>query len=375
MTKTICIELENKIISLSNGNLTMREVAKEVGVTDKVVKRIKEKHNLIFKESPFTALPIKTQEKIIDLFNNGYNTKDISTMLNLNQQRDYRVLKKNNIKVPKNMITITKVMEDNIIKSYKAGVSSVNLGKKYNMCDRTIIKILREHNVEIRKAGRESLVSNKDFFENIDTEEKAYFLGFIVADGSIGIYKNIKTFQIMLQSQDKYILEKLRTLLGYNIEKYDEKKDSIIVTQGNLKYSKSKDEYALSISCSKIYDDLYSHGIYPRKTFNTSIPSGIPDNLFRHFVRGLFDGDGCITNNTGYNTKRIVFYGQNSLLEPLQNKLKEDIPTLNNVKIFHKETLSMLTYGSKKDVEAFYHYMYDNATVFLTRKKNKFPIS
>ena len=97
MPKSIDIEKENEIIKLSNGNLTISEVAKIVGVTDKVVNRIKNKHNLSFKKSPFAALPIKTQEKIVDLFNNGYNTKDISIMLNLNQQRVYKVLKRNNM--------------------------------------------------------------------------------------------------------------------------------------------------------------------------------------------------------------------------------------------------------------------------------------
>ena len=265
----------------------------------------------------------------------------------------------------------TEIKYNKGLNMYLNGISTIKISKELKISRSRFSNYLKEQGIKVDKLPHKKKI-NENIFEIIDTEEKAYWLGFIVADGNIGIYNNNKTFQIMLQSQDKYILEKLRTSLGCNIRRYDKERDAIIITQSNLKYNKKKDEYSLSVCSSKIYDDLYSHGIYPRKTFNTTIPTGIPDDLFRHFVRGLFDGDGCITTNTGYDTKRIIFYGQNSLLEPLQNKLKQDIPTLNDVKIFHKKTLSMLTYGSKKDVNSFYHYLYNDATIYLTRKKKNF---
>lgn len=368
------IDKVNKIIELSNSELNMTQVAKIVGVTHKVVNRVAKEYDLQFAKASNAKLSYDEEQKVISLFVEGYNTKDISEKMCLNQQRVYKTLKRNGYKVPKNQITITQSMKNNIYSMYKDGISTVNIAQKYNICDRTVVKIIKENGIKIRRPGSKSLVLNERYFDTIDTELKAYFLGFIVADGNVRISKNgIKTFQMMLQSSDKYVLEKLLDELGCYVRKYNEETEKMTNLKVKPRYIKSKDEYNIQIHNQYIYDDLVSHGIVPNKTFATYIPSGIPEELIRHFIRGLFDGDGCITiSNAKYKNARVIFYGQDSILIPLQKILELNIPSLSKVKIFKKPTLSMLSYAAKQNVIDLYNYLYKDSTFYLTRKREKF---
>ena len=116
---------------------------------------------------------------------------------------------------------------------------------------------------------------------------------------------------------------------------------------------------------------LMSLGITPNKTGKESFPRVIPDNLKRHFIRGIFDGDG-ITNTTRY---RSGFVGGRELLEDIRDniganhlrlyKSKTKTPNGNNIYYF---------LGGKKFSRMLYDYMYVDATVYLKRKRSRMDI-
>ena len=120
---------------------------------------------------------------------------------------------------------------------------------------------------------------NKNYFKNIDTEEKAYWLGFIAADGCVyKMSKNAYRLQINLSAVDIGHLE----LFNDCIE------SDYIITQKKVNNS---DTCILKISSKEFTDNLINLGITPNKSLIVQMPN-ISQDLIRHFIRGYFDGDG-----------------------------------------------------------------------------------
>lgn len=128
---------------------------------------------------------------------------------------------------------------------------------------------------------------NEDFFQVIDTEEKAYCLGFFLADGSF-IENGIKFDQT---EKDKCVLDYIKEVMNITseIKTYEERQ----LTIGNKTYH-SKKMCRLTSNHKKLQDDLKNLGIQNNKTYNfTSLK--VPNHLWGDFMRGFLDGDGCIT--------------------------------------------------------------------------------
>ncbi|MEK7665219.1 MAG: LAGLIDADG family homing endonuclease [Patescibacteria group bacterium] len=136
-----------------------------------------------------------------------------------------------------------------------------------------------------------------DFFEKW-TPKMAYILGFLYADGDIeDVRRSSRTQYITFASIDKEILEVIKNAMGseHNINYRAPRK----VTYSNGKTYESSGIYRLRIGSKKMFDDLIKLGLTPRKSLTIIFPNNIPDNCFRHFIRGYFDGDGCVTIKKG----------------------------------------------------------------------------
>lgn len=155
--------------------------------------------------------------------------------------------------------------------------------------------------------------ANENFFETIDTEEKAYWLGFIYADGSVLIHKNTgsMTLEIGLQIKDINHLEKF---------KEDIKATNPVKVTNNGKGCR------ISIHSRKLVKDLMKHGIVPNKSL-IAIPPGkesVPEALTHHFIRGIFDGDGGFTIDRG-STYAVCFCGTVETCEYVLNFFSKQI--------------------------------------------------
>lgn len=91
------------------------------------------------------------------------------------------------------------------------------LRKKYKCCNLTLWNFLTLHNIERKK--KPQYTKNDDFFENIDSEEKAYFLGFICADGSIINKKNKLSFCLNTIEEYNNQIVKHRTTISILLKK------------------------------------------------------------------------------------------------------------------------------------------------------------
>ena len=141
---------------------------------------------------------------------------------------------------------------------------------------------------------------DENFFETIDTEEKAYIAGFIAADGTVVYNKTSHGIKITLKSKDIELLEKIKDAMGYTgnikIAKITTK-----LPQGTNCFSEAA---TLFISSHKLPEDLISLGITPKKSLTLKIElTKIPKELWKHFLRGYWDGDGTIHLTRGASNK------------------------------------------------------------------------
>ena len=191
--------------------------------------------------------------------------------------------------------------------------------------------------------------------QSIDNQEKAYLLGLFYADGNVGL--NQTQCRIELQLKDKELIFHLQKLFPFFYI-----------------HSNRVDKVELGNYQKALKRDLMMNGCLPRKSFenkeNIHIPN-ISKSLIRHFIRGYFDGDGgCTLSYSGYKTqKRVYIYSASiQFLKEVRIKLEEDgiISKLSLVDNIGKLTITTNSYTN------FYNYLYDNATVYMDRKKGKF---
>ena len=269
---------------------------------------------------------------------------------------------------------IRKIYEEDYVKNH---MGCQKISEKYGKYNGFFNRWFNYFNLPIRSDRDKSLkyTCNSDFFEIIDTEEKAYWLGFIYADGFIsssGKHRN-KRIGISLAVKDIGHLEKF--------------KKSINGTMPINTYKVSSGYNTNSIYCiilvtdSKLADDLIDKGCYEHKSNIIKFPTKnqLPNNLIRHFIRGYFDGDGSIyyTNKKEDHIPQfsINILGTDDLLEGIANNLIEN-NILNSIPKFYKrkdgQIVSNFKFGGNRKVEKFCHYIYDNATILLDRKHEKF---
>ena len=173
---------------------------------------------------------------------------------------------------------------------------------------------------------------NENYFEKIDSEEKAYFLGFIYADGSVS--SKGYTLVLGLAEKDGYIVEKFAECLetDYKVRHYIQ----------NTTYKDNFEECRITISNKKIKEDLNKLGVFPGKTLKCSFPTSnqVPDNLIHHFIRGFFDGDGSIkriNTNRGYLDFTFDIIGTKEMLTGLHKIFKDNIPEIRQEETLYRE--------------------------------------
>lgn len=225
---------------------------------------------------------------------------------------------------------------------------------------------------------------NHFYFSNIDTEIKAYMLGFIYADGCVIAPSNYNNkpragrLSISIQISDEYIIDRLSNDLRG-------KPGVVRYTPSQIKNSEQKQKI-LNVSSAQIYSDLVKLGCYPNKTKVGMLFPNLEDKLIPHFIRGFFDGDGCLTvdypkssyiSRTGNAVKarkpirgRITF---TSTDKTFLDTLLKHIPTSGYYYSSKQRTqiVNMLHIERQKDVVNVLNYMYQNSSIHLKRKEEK----
>lgn len=241
------------------------------------------------------------------------------------------------------------------------------IADKFNRKKISISKILERHGIK-NKFKRKKYTCDDNYFSIIDNATKAYWLGFIAADGSID--KNKKMLSIAQHEKDEAILlDFLHDLSSNGIiyKRLQNHKKSIISR--------------IQIYSSKLVDDLEKLGIRSNKTFDLNWDECIkfiPNKLIIDFVRGYFDGDGSwkkSKNKINFDISGASINFINGLKGWIERELN-----LNKTKIYSKKLENKrgkykfysIQKSSKKDICALYKaFYYDGNIRFLQRKFDK----
>lgn len=206
---------------------------------------------------------------------------------------------------------------------------------------------------------------NEDFFKKW-TNEMAYTLGYIYADGSLEDASYLRGKYFKVTSVERKNIEKIRDWMN--------SKHTIIEIKPLLASRKTR--YILRIGSHEIYNDLIKLGLYPNKSLTIKFPV-IPKKFFGDFIRGYFDGDGCVRiwRTKGKKQELIlrklctVFTsGSKEFLQGLADKVSESIGT-NQQKVYDGHESYMLSYSTGDSVKLF-KFMYGKVkkSVYLERK-------
>lgn len=271
-------------------------------------------------------------------------------------------------------------LKTNIINKYKTGGTLASLSREYGPCPLTIRKLLVSENIPI-KDGRLYQI-DESFFKIIDKPEKAYFLGFLYADGYIS--KDGLKFELTLQEKDRHILEIFsRIALGnrsVKLKAWAKSKTLNSITGKRILYPNSG--ALLSIGCKPMVSDLISKGCGPNKSFTLVFPTKqqVPIDLLWHFIRGYFDGDGSIMMKKRYGQEigsnfsiiSSIKFSMGLYKFLLENGLQMGSEILYARRGF-SYPMGIISTSKRSNIEYLYSKLYENCgEFFLKRKKLKF---
>ena len=256
---------------------------------------------------------------------------------------------------------IAKEIKDEIASFYKSKPMTITeLSERFNLSNPTIIKILNQY--KIKRYTKVQLFSpnlKEDYFDNIDTQEKAYFLGLIITDGCVYTKGNKQNLvSIALKDEDKYLLEMFKKEVCSNKK----------VT------SDGRGCAEINILSNKMVGCLSKYGILPNKSLNTVFPNALPKEAYPHLLRGIIDGDGSISfysrNNRKSHTKAIrLCQGNEQFLKDIVEFLANELGTTRVSLFREKDNLWSIRYAKNDDMLKIINYLYSGATIYMKRKK------
>lgn len=244
------------------------------------------------------------------------------------------------------------------------GMPSVEIAKKIGLCDPTCRKILRAAGVYVNRRERLSqFASNcrkynvtEAFFDNVSSESVSYVMGFIAADGHVDEH----SFRIEIHYRDIDIIRKIRAVLNSDHPVYE-----YPVT---LKSGRQSHHVRIDINSTLIAQNLIRFGFSSRKHDFVVPLWAIPPSLLGHFYRGCFDGDGYVHRNPGPARWNIGLCGSESVVKGFQKWLLDSgLPSKAQPRF--RRGMWDITFGGIKMCQEVVKFLYNDAMIFMDRKK------
>jgi len=350
-------EDRQKIIDLYKGGMTRPAIARETGWSEGTV------HNIIKASGVVGAGRVtgirtdpETEAKVMSLYEQGETWVEIMRQTGRTEHTVSAIIKRNGGSLDREN-RLTDEQRAQIPGMYESGMDAVAIGHALGCHSTTVYTALEEAGVDRRiKGGCE----NEDYFDRIDTPDKAYWLGFIGADGCVtGFGSGFPRLQVKLAAKDHDHL----VLLCDALKARQPVRDFEDWSAGEMRSYSS-----VAIGSPHLVEALVGHGVTPKKS-PTLQPWDGPADLMPHYWRGLFDGDGSITiNGNGVFTSLV---GSEPVVHGFRDWARGVSGTNANPK---RGTAGNRQYwtvqiGGTRLVLRLLAALYDDAPVALTRKK------
>jgi len=262
---------------------------------------------------------------------------------------------------------ITNIDIPSIVELYNSGHSAQYIQAKLGFGEWSVRRTLRKQGVGIRSRFHFSRkhVLDETVFNQIDTEEKAYWLGFLYADGCVYASKKGRMFHLTISDKDLEHIAKFKSIFHTTIP---------------LHHFVKKKHTGLFVWSKRIYEDLIKLGCHSQKSMTLAWPteSQVPKEMMRHFLRGFFDGDGSVTFNKKNSRCEARIISCLGFCESYEKYLCE---VLGVRKCYHGKMLyskvgnhpyTTRGIGSQDALRKFYDHLYTDAKIFLDRKRDVF---
>ena len=323
---------------------------------------------------------IFTEDQIDDIKNtiqNNGSIKSLAKKYDVSDQVISRIMCENNIhreisntEIMRLRLTGVEDLEQQICDTYiSQKITLKELGDLYQLSVQCVENVLERHNIERLKSSDflRKYSINEDYFQVIDTKEKAYILGLLYTDGSIS--STCYDVVISLQEEDSEILERINKAIGSN--------RPLSYLPPPKKFPHRKPQCRLVVSNRVFYEHLINHGLIPNKSYYAKFPFHINHELYKSFILGVFDGDGCLYHHEASNYNHITITGTSEICDAIGDiiedalNIKKHIYVAQNSITIDKNT-RVLSFGGNVQVKRFLDWLYDGEQLYMLRKYNKY---
>lgn len=386
MAKKISNEVLASIKRLSEQGKGVVEISKSLGISQPTVSKYMK--TLGFKTDMSAE---GKKDEIVRLYKQGKLIIEIAEIVGLSRRTVRKYLQQEGLTKKAEELRFGDELETRICERYKQ-VKNMNIvAREFNASSTGIRKVLLRNGIQLREINKREIndepfrnikteltdhvikflekvpkrTSNKykkavEMFSEINTEEKAYWLGYIYSDGGVYIYQNLNAkLYFGVRESDKDILEKFCKFIGISDE-------SIRFVPRKIN-GKVYNSYALDVPSIPLCQVLIRLGILPNKSLNLAPPdeSIVPDELVTHFIRGYFDGDGGINKDGS-----ISITGTLDMVEWITKKLNLSTKRKLVQKDLNKNTFTLRISG--REAKEILNKLYANCEVALDRKLNTY---
>ena len=262
------------------------------------------------------------------------------------------------------VITLYSIMKRNeMIKAYElaeqeyanSAIGIREISKKYCI-DRSVFTgwlLAKGYTIQNKRSSKSF---NINYFDSIDTEEKAYWLGFLFADGAITKNKNSYSIEFCLKREDREHVKLFAKAIS---------KEHIIET----------DNYRTRcvIGSKHMFEVLEALGCTRKKSLTLKFPENSifkDKSLIRHFIRGYVEGDGCLSYcDKEHKNPNITILGTQEFLDGIQLNYGSD--HILSTSLNRNPITKVLSYSGKSGYK-FAKWLYKDATIYLNRKFLKY---
>lgn len=342
------------VLRLYNKEYSVNRIAKELDISKDVVSFILRLNGKTVRKSYVTKnTPSESQIAMFaEMYKQGYTLEEIGEQFGFvgNTVKKYLIRSE----VYTNTSNLSSDEIEQIKELYGSGLTSREVAKQLGISKTTVL-----YHIEHTRPTKRDKIYEVDslFFNKIDTEEKAYWLGLMYADGSVGSTE----LSITLNLTDEGLVKGFKKSL--------KAEHPIKHLERSKLNSKWKDSFTLKVNDPQLHVDLIKHGCIPNKTDKVSYPE-LREDLNRHFIRGLFDGDGSVWGKPGRGYFSIT--GYLPFLDEVQNIIVKETGLTKTKLQERKPNYGDIRYGGKTPMKQLYDYLYTDARYYLRRKKEKF---
>lgn len=363
---TIPNDIIEKMISKFEAGYNCTQLENEYSYNRRLISSVLKSYGYVIQRG-YTEQQIN---EAVQLYNMNVSLTEIAKRLHIDRGQLSYKLEELGIRMridPKNHIGIFVENEHTteIKNRYLNGESIKQIAESLHRATSYVYRILRHY--DVIKTNRLTTKYHMTWqpFHNVNTQEQAYWLGFVYADGTISSGPSRYTLELQISDKDIKHIYVFRDFINTQPATHV----SVRTVNTNFKPNGIR-TVRCCVNDVHMIQDLISLGCTPKKSLTKQFPYQLPNKLWNHFIRGYFDGNGCVFKSQGQTS--FCFTSSFQMCNDISDILLKENVIHNRTKIKETGKAYSVRFGGNIQSRRFFHYIYDDASVYLIRKYNVF---